>query len=709
MATTRPTKKAKANVSDKILVIVESPAKAKTITKFLGRKYFVKASNGHIRDLPKSKIGVDIENNFEPEYINIRGKGALIKELKTNANNAKGVYLATDPDREGEAISWHIANILGIDVNDVCRVEFNEITKTAVKAAVSNPRKIDMDLVNAQQARRLLDRLVGYKISPILWYKVKSGLSAGRVQSVAVKIICDREQEIRDFIPKEYWTIGATLKTKKDEVFEANFHGIDGKKFEIENKAEADKILDAINNKDFVVDKVKESVRKRRPSPPFSTSTLQQDASRKLGFYTNKTMSVAQQLYEGIDISGYGTTGLVTYIRTDTTRVSNEAITAVRSQITEVYGENYLPDKPNVYKSKKNAQDAHEAIRPSHLELSPEKIKGDLTADQLKLYTLIYNRFLASQMNPASFNAVSADILCSGYTFRATGQRLIFDGFLAVYKNYSESESEDKNRILPKLESGDVCDANKITPKQNFTAPPARYNEASLVRVLEEKGIGRPSTYSPIISTIIFRKYVEREGRAFKPTFLGEAVTKLLEEHFNNIIDVEFTAGMEEKLDNVENGDQNWKAILAEFYGPFEESLSKAGDIKRVELPVVTTDEICEGCGANMIVKDGRFGEFLACPNYPECKTTKPLVKYTGTKCPKCGNRVVEKKSNKRGKVFFGCEKYPDCDFVSWDKPIDEKCGECGSYMVLKKVKSEDVKKCSDPKCISNGKKNEKS
>jgi DNA topoisomerase I len=691
----------KAN-SNKTLVIVESPAKAKTITKFLGKNYFVKASNGHIRDLPKSKIGIDIEDNFEPQYINIRGKGDLIKELKINAGKAKTVYLATDPDREGEAISWHIANILGIDVNDVCRVEFNEITKAAVKKAIEHPRKIDMDLVNAQQARRLLDRLVGYKISPILWYKVKSGLSAGRVQSVAVKIICDREEEIRNFTPQEYWTILANLSTQKDEKFEANFYGKDGKKLELDNKKDADTVLDAIKNRDFVVNNVKETVRRKRPSPPFSTSTLQQDASKKLGFYTTKTMSIAQQLYEGIDIKGYGTTGLVTYIRTDTTRVSNEALASVRSEIEGRYGKDYLPEKPNVYKSKKNAQDAHEAIRPSHLELTPEKIKEYLSIDQLKLYTLIYNRFVASQMNPARYNAVSADMLCNGYNFKATGQRLVFDGFLAVYK----IDSDDRDKILPKLEKDDVCAVDKITPKQNFTQPPARYNEASLVKVLEEKGIGRPSTYSPIISTIIARKYVERENRAFKPTFLGEAVTKLLNEHFTNIIDVAFTADMEDKLDNVESGQGDWKKLLAEFYGPFEKSLSDAKDIKRVELPVVTTDEICEKCGANMVIKDGRFGEFLACPNYPECKNAKPLVKYTGVDCPKCGKRVVEKKSNKKRKLFYGCEGYPNCDFVSWDLPLAEKCSECGGHMVLKKrAKGNDFKACANTECKNNRKK----
>jgi len=688
------------------LVIVESPAKAKTIGKFLGKGYDVKASNGHIRDLPKSKIGIDIENNFEPQYINIRGKGDIIKALKTEANKANAVYLATDPDREGEAISWHIANILGINHEDVCRIEFNEITKTAVKNAVSHPRKIDMDLVNAQQARRLLDRLVGYKISPILWYKVKRGLSAGRVQSVAVRMICDREEEINRFIPVEYWTIGVTLKTKNGEEFEARFFGQNGSKLELNNEADAKKVLAAIESNQFKIVNIKESVRKRRPSPPFSTSTLQQDASRKLRFSTRKTMMIAQQLYEGIDIGNDGPTGLVTYIRTDTTRISNEAIASVREFIDETYGKEYLPEKPNIYKSKKGAQDAHEAIRPTYMNLKPDEIKKVLTADQYKLYTLIYNRFLASQMMPALFDSVNADIEAGGYSFKASGQRIKFKGFLAVYKNYAENEAEDKNNILPPLKVNDICDLLKSDPKQNFTQPPARYNEASLVRALEEKGIGRPSTYAPIISTIIDRKYVERVDRSLKPTFLGEAVTNLLKKHFTNIIDIAFTADMEDKLDNIENGDRNWKDLLVDFYGPFEKLLDNADNIERVELPVITTDEICENCGANMIVKDGRFGEFLACPNYPECKTTKKIVKYVDAPCPKCGKRVVEKKSNKTRKIFYGCEDYPNCDFVSWDRPLDEKCDTCGSYMVIKKrAKSEDVKKCANPECPTNQKK----
>jgi DNA topoisomerase I len=691
---------------DKTLVIVESPAKAKTISKFLGKNYFVKASNGHIRDLPKSKMGIEIEDNFEPQYINIRGKGDLIKGLKTEANKATKVYLATDPDREGEAISWHIANILGIDEKSVCRIEFNEITKTAIKAAIDEPRQIDMDLVNAQQARRLLDRIVGYKISPILWFKVKRGLSAGRVQSVAVRIICDREEEIRNFVPVEFWTIGVELLTPEGKVFEAKFYGKDGKKLELDNEEEANRVLEAIKKDDFIIKSIKETIKKRRPSAPFSTSTLQQDASRKLRFSTRKTMVIAQQLYEGVDIKGYGTTGLVTYIRTDTTRVSNEAINSVRETILERYGKEYLPEKPNVYKAKKNAQDAHEAIRPSQLELMPDKIKAELTNDQFKLYTLIYNRFVSSQMMPAQFDSISADIVSGGYTFRANGQRLRFKGFLAVYKNYGENEAEDKNSLLPPIKKDDVCKLKKANPKQNFTQPPARYNEASLVRALEEKGIGRPSTYSPIISTIIDRKYVEREDRSLKPTFLGEAVTNLLKKHFTDIVNIAFTAEMEDKLDNIENGDKNWKDLLADFYGPFEKLLDKSNEIERVELPVIVTDEICEKCGANMVIKEGRFGEFLACPNYPECKNAKPIVKYIDTPCPKCSHRVVEKKSNKTKKIFYGCEKYPACDFVSWDMPLDEKCEECSSYMVLKKrAKGNDYKKCSNSECKTNEKK----
>ena len=695
---------AKTN-NDKTLVIVESPAKAKTISKFLGSKYFVKASNGHIRDLPKSKIGIDIEDNFEPQYINIRGKGDLIKGLKAEAAKAKHIFLATDPDREGEAISWHIANILGIDESDTCRIEFNEITKTAVKNAVEHPRKIDMDLVNAQQARRLLDRLVGYKISPILWYKVKRGLSAGRVQSVAVRIIVDREEEINGFVPREYWTITVLLKTESGQVFEAKFFGKDGKKLDLDDETAAMKVTEAIKAQPFVIKDLKQSVRKRRPSAPFSTSTLQQDAARKLYFSTRKTMMIAQQLYEGFEIKGYGLTGLVTYIRTDTTRVSEEALTAVRENIKEKYGDEYLPEKPNVYKKKAGAQDAHEAIRPSYLELTPERVKPELTGDQYKLYTLIYNRFVASQMTPAEFDSVSVELESAGYLFKASGQRLRFKGFLAVYKNYTDEEAEDKNNMLPKLSVGERCEAESIDPKQNFTQPPPRYNEASLVRALEEKGIGRPSTYSPIISTIIDRKYIVREDRVLKPTFLGEVVTKLLKDHFNEIVDVEFTAGMENDLDGVERGSTDWKDLLSNFYGPFEKLLENADKIERVQLPVIETDEICDKCGAKMVIKEGRFGEFLACPNYPECKNTKKIVKYVDAPCPKCGKRVVEKKSNKTKKIFYGCEGFPECDFVSWDMPLKETCETCGSHMVLKKrAKGDDIKKCANPECPTNAK-----
>jgi len=521
-----------------------------------------------------------------------------------------------------------------------------------------------------------------------------------------VRIIVDREEEINRFEPQEYWTITVQLSTQEGKAFEAKFFGADGKKIELATEDDAMKVVNAIKDNLFSITSIKESVRKRRPSAPFSTSTLQQDAARKLYFSTRKTMMIAQQLYEGFEIKGYGLTGLVTYIRTDTTRVSDEAVAAVRQNILETYGDEYLPEKPNTYKKKAGVQDAHEAIRPSYLELTPERVKAELTNDQYKLYSLIYNRFVASQMKPAEFDSVSIGLDCAGYQFKSSGQRLRFKGFLAVYKNYSEGESEDKNNMLPKLATGDVCKTDSVDPKQNFTQPPPRYNEASLVRALEEKGIGRPSTYSPIISTIIDRKYVVREDRVLKPTFLGEVVTKLMKEHFNNIVDVEFTASMENNLDGVEHGNTQWKDVLADFYGPFEKLLDNADKIERVQLPVIETDEVCEKCGAKMVIKEGRFGEFLACPNYPECKNTKKIVKYIDVSCPKCGKRLVEKKSNKTKKIFYGCEGYPECDFVSWDKPINESCDTCGAHMVLKKrARTEDVKKCSNSECPTNAKK----
>lgn len=687
------------------LVIVESPAKAKTISKFLGSGYKVQASNGHVRDLPKSSLGVDVENNFEPKYIQIRGKKDVVTALKTGAAGAKNIYLATDPDREGEAISWHIANMLGVDASEVSRIEFNEITKNAVTGAIQRPRKIDLDLVDAQQARRVLDRLVGYKLSPLLWKKVKKGLSAGRVQSVAVRIICDREDEIGAFVPEEYWTIMAHLTDSgQTHEFEAKFYGKDGKKQKIENKAQSDEVLAGIKGKDFIIKDIKTGTKKKNAAPPFTTSYLQQAASSKLGFTAKRTMLIAQQLYEGVEISGEGAVGLVTYIRTDSTRVSDEALTAVRTHIEQNYGADYLPEKPNYFKKSKKAQDAHEAIRPSYMEYSPDSLKNKLSKDQYKLYKLIYSRFVASQMKPSVHETMSVTLDAGDYTFKASGSRLLFKGYTAAY---STNDEQTKDNVLPKLSVGEVCPLKKIEPKQNFTQPPSRYNEASLVRALEEKGIGRPSTYAPIISTIQDRRYIEKEGRTLKPTELGVIVNNLMKENFSDIVDVEFTADLENKLDDIENGGKQWKRLLGDFYTPFEKTLEIADKtIERVELPVKESDVVCEKCGRNMVYKDGRFGQFLACPGYPECKNTKPIIKYIDTPCPKCGKRIVEKRSSKTKKTFYGCEGYPDCDFVSWDMPIADKCETCGSMMVLRRLSNgNSYKKCFNPDCATNQRK----
>lgn len=687
------------------LVIVESPAKAKTISKFLGMGYKVQASNGHVRDLPKSTMGVDIENDFEPRYIQIRGKKDVVTALKTGAASAKNIFLATDPDREGEAISWHIANMLGADVSEVSRIEFNEITKKAVTGAIEHPRKINLDLVDAQQARRVLDRLVGYKLSPLLWKKVKKGLSAGRVQSVAVRIICDREDEINAFVPEEYWTITANLNnSKKTHEFEAKFYGKDGKKQKIENKQQSDEILSGIKGKDFIIDSIKKGTKKKNAAPPFTTSYLQQAASSKLGFTAKRTMLIAQQLYEGVEIAGEGAVGLVTYIRTDSTRVSDEALDAVRTHIETKYGKDYLPEKPNYFKKSKKAQDAHEAIRPSYMEHTPESLKDTLSKDQYKLYKLIYTRFIASQMKPSEFETMAVSLSAGDYTFKASGSRMTFKGYTAAYM---ANDEQTKDNILPELSEGEVCPLVSINPKQNFTQPPSRYNEASLVRALEEKGIGRPSTYAPIISTIQDRRYIEKDGRALKPTELGVIVNNLMKNNFSDIVDVEFTADLENKLDDIENGGKEWKKLLGDFYRPFEKTLELADkNIERVELPVKESDVVCDKCGKTMIYKDGRFGQFLACPGYPECKNTKPIVKYIDAPCPKCGKRIVEKRSNKTKKTFYGCEGYPDCDFVSWDMPIADKCEECGSMMVLRRLSNgNSYKKCSNPECTRNQRK----
>ena len=653
------------------LIIVESPAKAGTIKKFLGGNTKVVASMGHIRDLPKSKLGVDIENNFEPEYINIRGKGDLIKSLKSEAKKAKKVYLATDPDREGEAIAWHLANILGIDENSKCRVTFNEITKDAVKEAIKNPRCVDKNLIDAQQARRVLDRIVGYKISPILWKKVRRGLSAGRVQSVAVKLIVDREEEIEKFIPEEYWNMYVNLKKNKD-VFKANLVGKEEKKIEIHTKEETEKILNEIDKAKFVVKEVKKSQRKRNPAPPFTTSTMQQEASRKLGFSLKKTMSVAQGLYEGVKIPEKGSVGLITYMRTDSTRISDVARAAAKEQITQKYGEDYYENR--YYKTKADAQDAHEAIRPTYIDISPDKLKDSLTKDQYKLYNLIYNRFLASQMSAAIYDTVSVKIDANKYNFKANGQNLKFKGFMALYVESKDTEEKEENNQIPELQENETVEKVDIENIQSFTEPPPRYTEASLVKTLEEKGIGRPSTYSPTITTILERRYIEKNQKQLVPTELGKVVNNILVEKFADIVSEEFTANMENQFDEIAIGKQAWKNIIKEFYGPFEKELEKANEeLEHVELVEEVSDVPCEKCGRMMVIKYGRFGKFLACPGYPECKNTKPFVETIEETCPKCGGKIQIRKTKKR-RNYYICENNPKtCDYISWNKPKKEE------------------------------------
>lgn len=654
------------------LIIVESPAKANTIKKFLGGNTKVVASMGHIRDLPKSKLGINIENNFEPEYINIRGKGNLIKELKTDAKNAKKVYLATDPDREGEAIAWHLSNVLNVDEKKVTRVTFNEITKTAVQKAIKEPRDIDINLVDAQQARRVLDRIVGYKISPVLWKKVKRGLSAGRVQSVAVKLIVDREEEIEKFIPEEYWNIYAELLDEKtNKKFEAKFYGKAGKKQEIHSKEEVDKILFAIKKATYIVEDVKKSEKKRTPAPPFTTSTMQQEASRKIGFSIKKTMSVAQGLYEGVKIQDKGTVGLITYMRTDSTRISEEARATAKTYITETYGKDYYENR--YYKTNKEAQDAHEGIRPTYAELEPEKIKDSLTKDQYKLYKLIYNRFMASQMVSAIYDTMSVTINANDYTFKANGQNLKFKGFMTLYVEGTDEKEEKEAGMLPELIPNEIVKLEKIEPKQSFTEPPARYTEASLVKTLEEKGIGRPSTYSPTITTILERRYIEKEQKQLVPTELGKIVNKLLCENFADVINVEFTAKVETEFDNIAEGQEDWKKMIGEFYGPFEENVERVEkELEHVELVDEVSDIPCDKCGRMMVYKYGRFGKFLACPGYPECKNTKPIIETIEEKCPKCGGTIQVRKTKSKRKYYI-CENNPkSCDYISWNKPSKE-------------------------------------
>ncbi|QJC96152.1 DNA topoisomerase I [Bacillus mojavensis] len=669
------------------LVIVESPAKAKTIERYLGKKYKVKASMGHVRDLPKSQMGVDIEQNFEPKYITIRGKGPVLKELKTAAKKAKKVYLAADPDREGEAIAWHLAHSLDLDLNSDCRVVFNEITKDAIKESFKHPRMINMDLVDAQQARRILDRLVGYKISPILWKKVKKGLSAGRVQSVALRLIIDREKEINDFKPEEYWTIDGTF-LKGQETFEASFFGKNGKKLPLKSEADVKDILSQLKGNKYTVEKVTKKERKRNPALPFTTSTLQQEAARKLNFRAKKTMMIAQQLYEGIDLGKEGTVGLITYMRTDSTRISNTAVDEAAAFIDQTYGKEYLGGKRKPAKKNENAQDAHEAIRPTSVLRKPSELKAVLGRDQLRLYKLIWERFVASQMASAVLDTMSVDLTNNGLTFRANGSKVKFSGFMKVYVEGKDDQLEEKDRMLPDLQEGDTVLSKDIEPEQHFTQPPPRYTEARLVKTLEELGIGRPSTYAPTLDTIQRRGYVGLDNKRFVPTELGQIVLELIMEFFPEIINVEFTAKMEKDLDNVEEGNIEWVQIIDNFYTDFEKRVKKAeSEMKEVEIEPEYAGEDCEFCSSPMVYKMGRYGKFLACSNFPDCRNTKPIVKQIGVKCPSCGEgNIVERKSKKK-RIFYGCDRYPDCEFVSWDKPIERKCPKCGKMLVEKKLK----------------------
>ncbi len=683
------------------LVIVESPSKAKTIGKYLGPDYIVKASMGHLRDLPKSTMGVDLEGNFEPKYIPVRGKEELIKELKKASAGVDTVYLATDPDREGEAISWHLKELLGLPDDKARRVTFNEITQKVVRESIAQPRDIDYDLVDAQQARRVLDRIVGYQLSPLLWKKVRRGLSAGRVQSVATRMVVDRENEIRAFIPKEYWTLDVTLNRKeKAGSFVARYWG-EEKKRELENEQQVLSVLSDIAGKDFAVTNVKKAEKKRSAAPPFTTSTLQQEASRKLGFTPKKTMMVAQQLYEGVDVAGEGTLGLITYMRTDSLRLSDEAMAAAAGFIRRRYGDSYYYGKFHVFKTKGNAQDAHEAIRPTHVELDPEAIRGSLTADQYKLYKLIWSRFLASQMANALFDTVSIDTECAGHVFRSTHSSLRFPGFIAVYEEGRDEEAEAAGSPLPDLQVGEKAVAAKTDKEQHFTQPPARYTEATLVKAMEEKGVGRPSTYAATISTIEDREYVIKQDKRLAPTALGEIVTGLMLERFNDIVDVDFTAQMESRLDAVEEGKQHWKELLAEFYEDFSRELKDAEEALegvRLKVPEEETDEICELCGRKMVIKMGRFGKFLACPGFPECKNAKPLVERMPGRCPKCGAGMLKKKS-KKGYAYYACETGAECGFMSWDVPTAEDCPECGQTMFKKSGKGRMKPFCVNEKC----------
>ncbi|MBD2870750.1 type I DNA topoisomerase [Paenibacillus arenilitoris] len=671
------------------LVIVESPAKAKTIGKYLGSKYIVKASMGHIRDLPKSQIGVEVENDFNPKYITIRGKGSVLKELKDASKKVKHVFLAADPDREGEAIAWHLAHYLELDEKDSCRVVFNEITKQAVKDAFKTPRKINMDLVNAQQARRILDRLVGYKISPLLWKKVKKGLSAGRVQSVAVKLIIDRENEIDAFVPEEYWSITAKLN-HSGIPFEAKYYSLSGEKRELGKEADVLEVLAAMKDNRFTVAEVKEKERLRNPAPPFITSSLQQEAARKLGYRASKTMSVAQQLYEGVELGKEGTVGLITYMRTDSTRISPVAQEEAKEYITEKYGEAFVPEQPRVYTRKNsNAQDAHEAIRPTSSMRDPESMKPFLSRDQHRLYKLIWERFVSSQMQSAVLDTMTVDLQSGDTVFRAAGSKVKFAGFMKVYVEGNDDGTVEEHKFLPPLAAGDVIQSESIEPKQHFTQPPPRYTEARLVKTLEELGIGRPSTYAPTLETIQKRGYVAIEEKKFMPTELGEMVNQLMEEFFPEILDAEFTANMEGNLDHVEEGTEDWVKVLVTFYESFEKRLEVAEDeMKEIEIQDEVSDEICEKCGRHMVYKMGRFGKFLACSGFPDCRNTKPIVKDIGVTCPKCKEGKIIERRSKKGRIFYGCDQYPGCDYVSWDKPTNKPCPQCDTMLVEKRNRS---------------------
>ena len=688
--TTSKKKSTAKKAPDKTLLVVESPSKAKIISKYLGSRYKVMASVGHVRDLPKSRLGVDVENNFEPEYINIRGKAQTIKDLKKEAQSAKKVLLATDPDREGEAISWHLAYLLGLDENAKCRVKFNEINKQTVQASIKEPEPIDLNLVDAQQARRVLDRLVGYQISPLLWKKVSRGLSGGRVQSAALKLICDRENEINAFIPEEYWYIAADF----GKGFVAELSKISGRKAKVTSAEQTEAIRTDLDAGKYIVKSVKEGKRQTKPYAPFTTSSLQQDASIRLGFQTSRTMQVAQQLYEGVNLKGIGARGLITYIRTDSVRISSQARAMAGDFIREKYGPEYSAN--NYYSnSRKTQQDAHEAIRPSDINLEPDAIKDSLTSDQYKLYDLIWRRFTASQMAAAQYDTVTVDIENGKYEFRANGSRMTFDGWRRVYK----SQSGENEVTIPPISEGDLLRLSKLITEQKFTQPPARYTEASLVKEMEEQNIGRPSTYASIISVLITRRYVKRVKKSLQPTKLGFDVIGILQEYFSDIVDVEFTGEMEDKLDSIEQGGKDWHSIISDFYEGFSEELKKADEeVERIEKEVVLSDEKCELCGRPMAIKEGRFGNFLACTGYPECKNTKPIIKTTGIKCPKCGKDIIEKRGRKTGKVFYGCSGYPDCDVSYWDKPTGRMCPDCGSMLVESKGRTASVK-CSNPEC----------